>query len=79
MFILTQKKVLPSNPVIISESFGSLWSESIIKTSRYIYGIDPVAKKIWRTNGKNFELISDLKIQKFLNDNLNISQAIFNK
>lgn len=69
------EKVLPNNPVIISDSFGSLWSESIIKTSRYIYGIDPVAKKIWRTNGKNFELISDLKIQKFLNDNLNISQA----
>lgn len=67
--------VLPKNPKVLSNTFGSLWPDSIIKTSRYIYGIDTVAKKIWRTNGENFELISDLKIQKFLNDKINLSSG----
>lgn len=64
--------VLPKNPKIISNKFGSIWADSIIKTPMYIYGIDTVAKKIWRTNGEKFDLISDMKIQKFLNDNINL-------
>ncbi len=67
--------VLPKNPKVLSDTFGSLWSESIIKTPRFVYGLDTVAKKIWRTNGDTFELISDLKIQKFLNDNINLGIA----
>ena len=67
--------VLPKNPRIISNTFGSIWPDSIVKTSRFIYGIDTVAKKIWRTNGEAIELISDLKIQKFLNDNINLRES----
>lgn len=67
--------VLPKNPVVISNTFGSLWPDSVVKTSRFIYGIDTVAKKIWRTNGETIELISDLKIQKFLNDNINLRES----
>lgn len=62
--------VLPKTPMIISPTFGSTWKESIIKTDRYIYGVDTSGKKIWRTSGKDFEILSDLKLQKFLNDNI---------
>lgn len=67
--------VLPKNPRVISNTFGSIWPDSVVKTSRFIYGIDTVAKKIWRTNGEVIELISDLKIQKFLNDNINLRES----
>lgn len=66
--------VLPKNPQVLSNTFGSKWPDSIVKTTRYIYGIDTVAKKIWRTDGKSFENISDMTIQKFLNDNIKISE-----
>jgi len=62
--------VLPKNPKVLSNIYGSLWDEGIINTPRFIYGIDTVGKKIWRTNGEQFEIISDMKIQKFLNDNI---------
>lgn len=67
--------VLPKNPKVLSNSFGSLWPESIIKTPRYVYGIDTVGKKIWRTNGEVFENISDMKIQKFLNDHILLKES----
>ncbi|MGV8961767.1 MAG: hypothetical protein ACOH2V_00030 [Candidatus Saccharimonadaceae bacterium] len=38
--------VLPKNPKVLSNMFGSLWPESIIKTAQFIYGIDTVGKKI---------------------------------
>lgn len=72
---LNTTTVLPKNPMVLSNTFGSIWPESVIKTSRYIYGIDTVAKKIWRTNGELLETISDLKIQKFLNDNINLRES----
>lgn len=62
--------VLPKNPRVLSNTYGSTWSTGIVKTPRYIYGIDTIGKKVWRTNGESLELISDMKIQKFLNDNL---------
>lgn len=67
--------VLPKNPKVLSNTFGSLWPESIIKTSRFVYGIDTVGKKIWRTNGETFENISDMKVQKFLNDNIRLKES----
>lgn len=74
------ENVLPSNPKVISGVFGSLWADSVVKTTKFIYGIDTVGKKIWRTNGEIFELISDLRIQKFLNDHINLStsEAVYN-
>jgi len=59
---------------MISTDFGSQWSESVIKTPNYVYGVDTVGKKIWRTNGKELELISDFKVQKFLNDNISLTE-----
>ncbi len=64
--------VLPKNPRVISNTYGSIWEDAIVKTPNFIYGLDTIGKKIWRTNGEKFELISDLKIQKFLNDNIKI-------
>lgn len=67
--------ILPKNPTVLSNTFGSLWPESIIKTARYIYGIDTVGKKIWRTNGEEFENVSDMKVQKFLNDHIKLLES----
>ena len=66
--------VLPENPIVLSDMFGSQWQDSIIKTPYGIYGVDTVAKKIWRTNGTEFECISDFKVQEFLNNNISLSE-----
>ena len=73
VFINTSN-VLPENPKMLSDTFGTQWSESVIKTPYYVYGVDTVGKKIWRTNGETFEVISDFKVQKFLNDNISITE-----
>jgi len=56
--------VLPENSVIISDTYGSTWPESIIQTPYGVFGVDAVAKKIWYTNGTThgFQLISDFRI-----------------
>lgn len=66
--------VLPDNPRVISDMFGSQWKESIIKTPAGVYGVDTVAKKIWRTNGETLEVLSDFKIQQFLNINITLTE-----
>lgn len=66
--------VLPENPKMLSDVFGSQWSESVLKTTNFVYGVDTVAKKIWRTDGQTFEILSDFKVQKFLNDNISLSE-----
>lgn len=75
---ITTSNVLPENPVILSSTFGSQWSESIIKTPYGIYGVDTVAKKIWKISisGGSFQLvvISDFKVQRFLNENITLSE-----
>lgn len=73
VFINTSN-VLPENPKIISDTFGSQWKDSIIKTPVGIYGVDTIGKKIWRTNGENFECISDFRVQEFLNKNISLSE-----
>lgn len=67
---INTNNVLPDNPLVLSYSYGSQWRDSIIKTPTGIYGVDTQAKKIWRTDGTNFECISDFKIQEFLNNNI---------
>jgi hypothetical protein len=62
--------VLPEKELAISPDFGSRWPDSIIKTPIGIYGVDSEAKKIWRYSENGFEILSDFKIQKFLNENL---------
>ena len=67
--------VLQSNVTLVSGDFGSTWGDSIIKTNIGVYGIDTYAKKIWRYSSQNgFEIISDMKIQRFLNDNIVLSE-----
>lgn len=66
--------VLPENPNVISDTFGSQWRESVIKTPYGIYGVDTVGKKIWRTNGQTFECISEFHVQEFLNENISLTE-----
>ena len=73
IFINTSN-VLPENPKIISDTFGSQWKDSVIKTQFGVYGVDTIGKKIWRTDGTNFECISDFRVQEFLNNNVSLSE-----
>ena len=67
--------VLQKQITLISSDFGSIWPESVIRTPIGIYGVDTYAKKIWRfSSEKGLETISDMKIQRFLNDNIILSE-----
>lgn len=61
--------------MVVSPTYGSLWKDSIIETQGYIYGLDSVAKVIWRvdSNGQ-LQIISQMKVEKFLIDNLEMSE-----
>lgn len=73
-YINTQN-VLPENPDIISDVFGSQWSDSIIQTPAGIYGVDTIGKKIWKVDRSGgFTLLSDFRIQEFLNNNITFSE-----
>ena len=72
---LASRNVLPSQVTTLSRDFGSMWKNSVIQSpSGIIYGVDTVAKKIWRTQGSSVEFISDHKVTKFLNDFLELSE-----
>ena len=78
---INTSNVLPENPMIISDMFGSQWPESILKVpgktgdaAQYVYGVDTVAKKIWRTDGQRLECISDMRVQEFLNNNITLGE-----
>ena len=78
---INTSNVLPENPKIISDMFGSQWPESILKvpgktgdSAQYVYGVDTVAKKIWRTDGNILTCISDFRVQEFLNKNITLGE-----
>lgn len=78
---INTSNVLPENPKIISDMFGSQWPESVLKvpgktgdSAQYVYGVDTVAKKIWRTDGNSLTCISDFKVQEFLNNNITLGE-----
>lgn len=78
---LITSNVLPEAPIILSDMYGSQWGDSVLKTpgkagnsKQYIYGVDTVAKKIWRTDGQTLECISDFKVQEFLNNNITLGE-----
>ena len=74
VFINT-KNVLPDELVIVSDSYGTQWGESVIKSEAgYVYGVDTVAKKIWRVKGQQIEILSDFKVNKFLVDNISLTE-----
>ena len=63
-----------SDLTVISNTYGSQWKDSIIQTPSGIYGVDTVAKKIWRIKNGKLELLSDFKVQEFLNQNISLSE-----
>lgn len=65
--------VLAEKPLMLSQGVGSTWKDSIQMSQNYIYGVDTTAKKIWRTDGQKFDIFSEFKVQKFLNDNLTLT------
>ena len=78
---IAASKVLPEAPTVISDMFGSQWADSVLKvpgltgdSKQYVYGVDTVAKKIWRTDGNQLECISDSRVQEFLNNNITLSE-----
>ena len=60
-----------------------MWKDSVIKSpyTQCVYGVDTVAKKIWKIGpqGNGLEFISDFKVQKFLNDWIDLSEYDFNE
>ena len=74
VFINTQN-VLPEELTLITDTYGTQWPESVVKTEAgYVYGVDTVAKKIWRVKGQNVEILSDFKVNKFLIDNITLGE-----
>ena len=71
---INTSNVLPENPRMLTVDYGSAWIDSIIATSNYVYGVDTVAKKIWRTDGTKLETISDFRVQEFLNQNITLKE-----
>lgn len=76
---INSREVLPDTMVVLSSTYGTQWPDSVIKTSSGIYGVDTVAKKIWRTNGTannqgSFQIISDFRVQEFLNQNITLTE-----
>lgn len=71
---VNQKTILPESPTVVSETFGSMWKDSVIATDAAVYGVDTVARKIWKFSSQGLELISDLKLSKFLNHNIDLSE-----
>lgn len=79
--LVATTQVLPIAPTIISDMFGSQWADSVLKVPgisgdsvQYVYGVDAIAKKIWRTDGQKLECISDFKVQEFLNNNITLGE-----
>ena len=74
VFINTQN-VLPEELTIISDTYGTQWGDSVVKSEAgYVYGIDTNAKKIWRVKGQQIEILSDFKVNKFLINNISLGE-----
>lgn len=78
---INTSNVLPENLMIISDMYGTQWPESVLKvpgktgnSAQYVYGVDTIAKKIWRTDGQRLECISDMRVQEFLNNNITLGE-----
>ena len=74
VFINT-KNVLPEELTIITDTYGSQWPDSVVKSEAgYVYGVDTIAKKIWRVKGQQLEILSDFKVNKFLIENITLGE-----
>lgn len=70
--------VLPPEGAVnyLSEIYGSKWQFSVVNSDNTVYGVDIDRAKIWRIGGNQLELISDLRVQKFLRE---INEQFINK
>lgn len=59
---------------VLNDTYGSMWKESIIETEFGIFGVDTVAKVIWHIAGTEVKPLSDRVINKFLIDNIDLSE-----
>lgn len=72
---LNTNNVLPETLKMVTTDYGTQWPESVIKTPHGVYGVDTVAKKIWKFDlHGSIKIISDFSVQKFLNDNITLSE-----
>lgn len=71
---INTNNVLPQNPNMISDIYGSQWKDSIIATPRGIYGVDTIAKKIWKFDGNQLILISENILSDFLNKHISLGE-----
>lgn len=66
--------VLPEILNMITTDYGTQWPESVVQTPHGVYGIDTVAKKLWKYDGNQIELLSDDRVQQFLNNNITLTE-----
>lgn len=62
--------VLSPTPLFIETTFGTTWKESVISTQFGIYGVDTIGKKIWKTDGQQVTVLSDMVLGRFLNEHM---------
>lgn len=76
---LASKNVLPAQVQIITSDYGSMWKDSVISIpdANVIFGVDTVARKIWKLGTGGMEFISDHVVTKFLNDFIDLSEYDF--
>lgn len=72
---INTSNALPDNPLIVSDTYGSKWADSVILTPYGVFGVDVDSRKIWKTDGQKLEIISDFKVQSFLNKYLNPTKS----
>ena len=70
----TAEGFLPPSCTMLSENIGSIWKDSILTTEQGIYGVDSVAKCIWKISANGLQILSEMHIEKFLIDNLDMSE-----
>lgn len=65
-----------SSVQMLNHTYGSMWKDSIIETDFGIFGVDTVAKVIWHLQGMEVRPLSDQVINKFLIDNIDLSEYV---
>lgn len=71
------EEYLPAEVSVVTQDIGSMWKDSVIQTQGYIYGLDTVAKILWRidSSGK-FTNLSQIRVEKFLIDSIDLSEFV---
>ena len=60
---------------ILDTTYGSMWKDSIVVTDVGVFGVDTVAKAIWKLTGEQLDIVSTRTINKFLVDNIDMSET----